>query len=202
VGMFGAAIACEGAECCLRTRDVLVYADVAASREYPACMALGAESVPALVCSAGRGLEAGCCAAMGLAPVAPEEWQVWKATRGGARPADYKAAKQRLAERILGVFRRRWPQAAAGMRIVDSFSPLTVRDHTLSPLGSAYGLRKSTRPGFNGSISTATRLHGLVLAGQSIVLPGVVGTVIGSVDACASIVGRRRLIERIARETE
>ena len=77
-----------------------------------------------------------------------------------------------------------------------------MRYHTLSPVGSAYGLRKSTRPGLSGRISTATRVRGLVIAGQSIVLPGVVGTVIGSVDACTSIVGRRGLVERIARETE
>jgi hypothetical protein len=40
------------------------------------------------------------------------------------------------------------------------------------------------------------------LAGQSIVLPGVVGALISAVDACGAILGRAELVGRIARETE
>jgi all-trans-retinol 13,14-reductase len=134
----------------------------------------------------------------------PDEWTPWASSRTGARPAGYAAAKSSLAQRILSLLRTRWPRvggASADMELVDSFSPLTFRDYTLTPCGSAYGVKRSAAAISATRMRAATRIRGLFLAGQNIVLSGVVGTVISSISACCEILGRKPLLDRIRRET-
>ena len=200
-GMFGIALAWEHPECSLPGRDVVIYGGLDTGRHYHQRGVLDGETPDAIIAVGSRNPGSRTCSAVIMALVPCEDWTPWWDSRTGHRAASYTAAKQGLAGRILGVLRGRWPQAAGGMRLLDSFSPLTFRDYTMTPTASAYGLRKSVGAGRSGRIITATRIRGLFLAGQNVVISGVVGTVISGIDACAAILGRRHLIEQIARAT-
>jgi len=205
-GMFGVAIAWEHPDCLLSRRDSLVYQGWNTDGQYEQRTLLKGETPHLVVCSAGpnkadpNGAHP-TYSVMALAITSDDEWKPWRESRTGLRTKDYQSHKRALAERVLAVVRRKWPEAAGQVHVVDSFSPLTFRDYTLTPCASAFGIKKSVATGRAGRIAAATRLKGLFLAGQSVVLSGVVGTVISSVKACAEILGWRRLIGRIVRET-
>lgn len=88
------------------------------------------------------------------------------------------------------------------MSVVDVFTPLSLRDFTRSPRGSAYGMKKSVANLRQGRLSPMTRLKGLLLAGQSVVMPGVLGSVISGVAASCAVLGHGNLIREIVKETE
>ena len=54
-------------------------------------------------------------------------------------------------------------------------TPLTWRDYTLSPLGSAFGIRKDYRQPLLTMLSPKTPIPNLFLTGQSLVLHGLEG---------------------------
>lgn len=130
-----------------------------------------------------------------------EEWARWAHTTSGRRGEDYLNAKAALAERILAVVCRRLAIEPGKMRLVDSFSPLTLRDYSFSPECGIYGVLKSLESGSAANFSGRTRIEGLYLAGQSILVPGVVGTVISAMDAVAGIIGYDSLMDSVERAT-
>ena len=201
-GLLGVAIDWRGADCPVGLTDSFLFQSADVHRPYEQRL-LDDRAMPHLVyCAASPAGSSRTRAAVALSPSPVEEWSRWAETRTGQRPADYGDIKARLAERTLGTVKARWPEEAAHLTAVDTFTPLTFRDYTLTPTGSAYGLKKSVAAGPSGRIAHDTRIKGLSLAGQSVLLPGVVGTTISSIAACARILGERYLVERIARETE
>ena len=128
-----------------------------------------------------------------------QQWAKWKSTRTGRRDEDYRQAKARLAEHVLKVACERMGIDNAALRVVDVFTPLTIRDYTNSPTCGVYGVKKSLAVSSAATFSTRTRVAGLYLAGQSILLPGVVGTVISAMDACGSILGHDNFMDSIER---
>lgn len=138
--------------------------------------------------------------AVAMCALQVNELRTWWNSNTGSRPDSYYTAKHSLASRIVDILKARWPNHAKNMKVVDTFTSLTIRDYTLSPEGSAYGIKKQV--GMLRSISPRTRIKGLFLAGQNIVLPGVLGTVISSVDVCGTIIGRHHLMGKILKETQ
>lgn len=120
-----------------------------------------------------------------------ELWQAWQQTRSGQRGPDYLKKKQDLAreiigrmEKIMGPFR--------GLQILDIFTPLTIRDWVNSPDGSAYGVMRSSDQMLSAALLNRTSLKGLFLAGQSVLSPGILGTILGSFSTVKFIVGSER----------
>jgi len=54
-------------------------------------------------------------------------------------------------------------------------TPLTWRDYTLSPNGSAFGIRKDCRMPLLTMLSPKTPISNLILTGQSLILHGLEG---------------------------
>jgi all-trans-retinol 13,14-reductase len=106
------------------------------------------------------------------------------------RPADYyewKAQKtERMCERIFTAF----PELRGKLDILDSASPLTFRDYLHSPDGSAYGIKQKV-----GQFNLIGRLpwRNMFAAGQSALLPGIVGAMISSFIVVRSLLGRADL---------
>lgn len=197
-GVFGVAMAWPDKRCPMASRDVLLYD----SLEFPTSVSQRLFGVPerpaALYCSASPGVADGPRAVVAMCMMNYEEMRGWEDTTTGHRPRDYVEAKMDLSERIISVIQERWPDAAEGVEILDSFSPLSCRDYTLSPAGSAYGVKRSVGSLRTATIGPATHVKGLYLAGQNVILSGVVGTVISSIEACSKILGRSYLLNRIA----
>jgi len=64
--------------------------------------------------------------------------------------------------------------------------------------GSAYGVVCSCDQLLSASLLNRSSVEGLFLAGQSVMAPGVIGTIMGSFHTARFILGPQRFRERIA----
>jgi len=126
-----------------------------------------------------------------------DRWRRWEATRTGRRGRAYADAKEQLgrellleSEKVLGPLK--------GCRLLDVYTPLTIRDWVNSPGGSAYGVLRSCDQLFAAAQLNRTAVDGLYLAGQSVMAPGIMGTVMGSFQTVRSIFGPERFRQEIA----
>lgn len=126
----------------------------------------------------------------------PELWRKWENTSTGSRGPDYIAAKTRKAwdlihsaEDIFGTLQ--------GTQLLDVFTSLTVRDWVTSPGGSAYGVLRSSEQLRSAAMLNRPLMKGLILAGQSVIAPGIMGTIMGSLNAVKQIIGPDRFKEAI-----
>jgi len=129
------------------------------------------------------------------------EWQQWEATKSGRRGNDYAEAKSRKADAMIqeashfcGPFH--------GLKKLDVYTPLTLRDRANSPNGSAYGVRRSTRQLLPLVSLQRPAAAGLYLAGQNAWAPGIIGTVLGSFQVVKQIIGFNRFQEEMIRGSE
>jgi all-trans-retinol 13,14-reductase len=117
-----------------------------------------------------------------------ELWAPWSQTRTGRRGSAYDQLKEKHAqgllqeaEELLGPFH--------GLQLLDTYSPLSIRDWVNSPNGSAYGVLRSNDQTLATALLNRTGVQGLYLAGQSVMAPGIIGTIMGSFATVKLIVG-------------
>lgn len=117
-----------------------------------------------------------------------ELWRPWANTKSGRRGNAYLEAKEkralhliREAEAFFGPLK--------GLKILDAYTPLTVRDWVNSPEGSAYGVLRSSSQMLAAALLNRTSVKGLCLAGQSVLAPGIIGTIMGSLGTVKLILG-------------
>jgi len=123
----------------------------------------------------------------------------WQDTTTGRRPPDYAEYKARRAERIRRRIVAALPAYDGHFKVLDSASVLTFRDYLNSPDGSAYGVKQKVGQ-FN--LFGKLPLRNLYAAGQSSVLPGLVGAMVSAFLVCRAIAGKEafnRLIEKALR---
>jgi all-trans-retinol 13,14-reductase len=124
-----------------------------------------------------------------LEPSFPESVSAWSGSRRGLRPQEYLDYKrshvEAIKEHIFSVF----PAYRESMEFLDAGSLLTARDYLNSPDGSAYGVKQKMGQ-FNliGKLS----LHNLYAAGQSALLPGIIGAMMSSLIVGRAVVGKDR----------
>ena len=120
-----------------------------------------------------------------------ELWQDWRQTRSGQRGPAYLKKKLDMAHEIIGKTEKIMGPFH-GLQILDIFTPLTIRDWVNSPEGSAYGVMRSNEQMLSAALLNRTSLRGLFLAGQSVLSPGMLGTILGSFATVKFIVGSER----------
>ncbi len=115
-------------------------------------------------------------------------WADWEHTKTGRRGNAYREAKHSHArqlideaEALFGSFK--------GLNILDVYTPLTIRDWVGSPGGSAYGVLRSSSQVLATALLNRTAVKGLYLAGQNVMAPGVIGTIMGSFSTVKLILG-------------
>ncbi len=117
-----------------------------------------------------------------------ELWAPWQHTKSGCRGNDYLEAKEahalQLVQEAAGVF-----GAFKGLKILDAYTPLTMRDWVNSPGGSAYGVQRSASRMLATAMLNRTSVKGLYLAGQNVMAPGVIGTILGSFNTVKLVLG-------------
>ena len=93
------------------------------------------------------------------------------------RPQSYYDWKRRVMSRMQTYIEARAPGMAGSWRILEAATPLTLRQWGYGGTGSLYGVRHSieTMP-----LLPVTRVPGLFLAGQSILLPGILGGIVSA----------------------
>jgi all-trans-retinol 13,14-reductase len=117
----------------------------------------------------------------------PEHVKEWEDSKTGNRPQEYQAYKKNRVDHIISRIIKVFPRYKDKLKIIDSASVLTFRDYLNSPDGSAYGIKQKINQ-FN--LVGRLPLRNLYAAGQSSLLPGIVGAMMSSF-----IVGRTILDE-------
>ncbi|MFH0753429.1 MAG: NAD(P)-binding protein [Candidatus Omnitrophota bacterium] len=112
----------------------------------------------------------------------------WKDSTIGHRPSGYNAYKQQHASDICERIRQILPTYKESFRMYDAASMLTFRDYVFTPDGSAYGIRQKVGQ-FN--LFGKLPLRNLYAAGQSAVLPGVLGAMLSSFVVARSIIDKK-----------
>ena len=121
-----------------------------------------------------------------ISPGSIKEVELWENTIHGNRPPGYLAYKEQIMDRMLNHVISFYPDLKGKIEAVDCSTPLTLRDYSGSPFGSMYGAKHKIEQ-YNPF--PVTKIPGLYLAGQSVVAPGLLGTVISAFLACGNILG-------------
>ena len=106
----------------------------------------------------------------------PWTWcQPWKDTTIGHRGEEYLSMKERMANECIKLAERVIPGLSEMIAEQYTSTPLTYRDYTLTPEGSAYGVRKDCRSVMLTMLSPQTPIPNLLLTGQNLMLHGLEG---------------------------
>lgn len=133
----------------------------------------------------------------GIVVVAPgffEDMAPWRDSVRGKRPESYTAFKASVTRRVAEAISELCPELA-DVRFVDAATPLTMRDFLQSPLGGLYGCKHTVHQ-FNPM--PVTRVANLLLAGQAIIAPGLMGAMISAFLACGFLLGHETLLKEAA----
>lgn len=133
-----------------------------------------------------------------LTPMTWQQCLPWQDTRVGHRDAGYLALKARLADECIALAEQALPGLRHCVDYLCTSTPLTYRDYTGTPQGSAYGARKDYDNPLGTLLSVRTPIDNLLLTGQSLMLHGVHGVTMTALLTCAELLGRE-LIWRIVR---
>lgn len=155
----------------------------------------GGDSALVLIHSVEQVDGAGVRTVSAFEPSFPDEVEPWQDSRFGRRPpayARYKVAKAaRIRERMGAVL----PGGAAQFTLLDSASVLTFRDYLNTPDGSAYGIKQKM-----GQFNLFGKLpvRNMYAAGQSSVLPGVVGAMMSAFFVARAVMGKDQFGQLVA----
>lgn len=136
-----------------------------------------------------------------LTPMPWERCKPWSHTQAGKRDGEYKAMKERVAEECIALAGRFLPGLKEQSRSYTS-TPLTWRDYTLTPEGSAYGVRKDFRDPLLTMLSPRTPIPNLLLTGQNLMLHGVHGVTMTAFHTCAGILGKETVWKLVGNRKE
>lgn len=125
-----------------------------------------------------------------LTPMNWSECEQWSHTEVGRRGEDYKAMKKRVADECITLAERFIPGLRDRITGCYTSTPLTYRNYTLTPEGSAYGLRKDFRNPMITLLSPRTPISNLLLTGQNLMLHGLHGVTMTALFTCAEILGK------------
>lgn len=117
-----------------------------------------------------------------------ELWNPWRESKSGRRGEEYGKLKTECAERLLAEAAEHLGDLQ-GAKILDVATPLSFRDWMNSPDGSAYGVLRSSSQTLATAMLNRTAVKGLYLAGQNVLAPGVIGTIMGSFSTVKLILG-------------
>lgn len=122
----------------------------------------------------------------------------WAETSVGRRGDDYEEFKRRFGEAVVDFVCQYYPDLKRHIDRVYTASPLTYRDYTATPEGSAYGMVKDCRNPMVTMMPARTRIGNLLLTGQSLNIHGCIGTVVSAAVTSSEILGAEYLAKKIA----
>jgi all-trans-retinol 13,14-reductase len=112
------------------------------------------------------------------------------------RPPSYAAWKDQAVARLTRHIETRVPELRGAWRVLDAATALSFRNWIHGSTGSLYGLRRDMT---EIPLMPATRIPGLFLAGQNILLPGVLGGIISAALAAGFALGHDNVLEEFRR---
>jgi len=124
------------------------------------------------------------------------KWSRWENTVSGQRGKEYEEKKMGIADSLLKKAQEIFGDLKDA-RIIDVYTPLTIRDYVNCPEGACYGIMRSSRQLLKAISLNNIPIQGLSLAGQNALAPGVLGSIMGSFNAARQIIGAERFAQEI-----
>ena len=125
-----------------------------------------------------------------MTPVSWKLFEPWSDTTVGHRDETYEMLKNHLADECIRLAERGVPGLHGMVEKRYTNTPLTYRDYTLTPCGSAYGVRKDYRNPLLTMLSPRTPIPNLLLTGQNLILHGVEGVTRTALMTCGELLGK------------
>lgn len=121
----------------------------------------------------------------------------WENTYIEERGDDYLQFKSQKADLLLDLVEKKFPTIRSSIEEIYSSTPLTYRDYTGTPNGSAYGISKDFNDPLSTIISPKSRVKNLYFTGQNLNMHGILGVTINSVLTCGTIIDSNYLLDKI-----
>lgn len=121
-------------------------------------------------------------------------------TTPGRRGDSYTAFKADRSRRMLQAIDSRLAGFSDCIDSIYTSTPLTYRDYTSTACGAMYGILRDAAGGVGSRLSARTRVPNLLLAGQSTNSHGVLGVIVGAIQACSEIIGSDTIYKAIIHE--
>jgi all-trans-retinol 13,14-reductase len=131
-----------------------------------------------------------------IEPSFPNHVEAWKDSLVGNRPSAYAEYKENKVKRLLGRIYAMFPEYRGNLHVSDAASVLTFRDYLHNHEGSSYGVKQRIGQ-FN--LIGKLPLRNCYVAGQSSVLPGVIGAMISSFIVAPALVGEQQFASFLKR---
>ncbi len=111
----------------------------------------------------------------------------WADSTTGNRSMEYEEYKRKKTNRIVQRILNMFPEYEGYLDVIDSASMLTFRDYLNNPYGSAYGIKQKI-----GQFNLFGRIQykNTYAAGQSAILPGVLGAMMSGFTICRYILSK------------
>ena len=132
-----------------------------------------------------------------LCPMFFDEVAQWSNTSVERRGDSYKEFKQAKAEEVLAFAARYFPNIRENIEKIYTATPLTYRDYTATPEGSAYGISKNYNNPLISLIPTKTKIENLFLTGQNLNVHGALGVTLTATLTCSELLGKEYLAKKI-----
>ncbi|MEZ4239210.1 MAG: hypothetical protein R3F59_24260 [Myxococcota bacterium] len=132
--------------------------------------------------------------------VLPLDWALvapWADTREEDRPAAYRELKQALLDSAVEALLADFPELRGHVVRAEASTPLSTAKYVRSPQGAMYGHYHSVAQMGRYRPAQGTRVRNLVLVGQGVGFPGILGVTLSAYHAAGYVVGRETLIEEL-----
>jgi len=123
----------------------------------------------------------------------------WNHTKIEQRGEDYRTFKKQKADALLDYAQKRIPGIREAVEDIHTATPLTFRDYTGTPDGSAYGILKDCNNMRASYVSTNTRVENLFITGQNsgVGLHGVLGVCVSALFTCAHFLDIEEIMRKM-----
>ena len=125
------------------------------------------------------------------------ELSQWQNSTRETRPQSYYDFKAQKSEILLKSVEKKFPGIRKHIKSVYSSTPLSYRDYTGTPNGSAYGIKKNAENPLVSLVTPKSKVSNLIFTGQNLNMHGILGVTISAVMACQEILGSNYLIKKI-----
>ncbi len=132
-----------------------------------------------------------------LMPMLRFQTEKWEDTVTGHRGEEYLEFKERTGERMLDYASRFFPDLKGAVQAVHTATPLTYRDYTLTPDGTAYGIVKDYHNPIVNHLPSRTKISNLYITGQNLNVHGCIGVSVSAAVTCGELIGLDYLSKRI-----
>lgn len=138
-------------------------------------------------CSNGTGVSI-------LIPADYAEWASFEGEKKHQRRKGYRTKKKQITEDIISLATQYLPELKGNFTVLSISTPLTIKDYCHAPNGAAYGVKRSL---FQLTPTPAFPIKNILLSGQAIVGPGILGAMTSGFVTCGEMLGHTHLQNEI-----